>query len=266
MKLVWLTLRVGHFFKQCVVLLLGNVLFVPEQRSAMNKVCFLKVSACALVLSSTPAYATGMVPETSVVVVEQDDGEGSINLVNTDAYPVVLLTTLQNIPEDSDTLLIVTPPAARVEPQKNQRVRFILISKEPLKTERLKRVIFEGVPPQQKGKSEVRMTVRQNLPVIIRPAGLAKEVAPWKHLVWKLNGNRLTVNNPSAYVVRLGQGVKTLPGNTDWTLPNNYILPGQTLTITAEQRNAGSAVLQVRISPATTWGYTVDSYDAPLSK
>lgn len=230
------------------------------------KLLQLFVIFCIALLASLSAHATGMVPETSVVIVEQSDGEGAINLKNTDDVPMLLLTNLQNIPDDSQTLLAVTPPAARVEPGKSQRVRFIVTAPQPLKTERLKRVVFEGVPPQGKGANVVRMTLRQNLPVIIRPAGLEKDLAPWKHLIWTLNGSNLTVNNPSAYVVRLGQGVRTLPGNADWVLPNSYILPGQTLTLLAQQGRPVGAVQQVRISPATTWGYSVDTYDAVLSK
>lgn len=224
----------------------------------------LRYGVVALCLFSTTALASGAVPDSSVVIVEGADGEGSINVKNTDPYPVLLLTQLENIPEDSESLLTVTPPAARVEPGKSQSVRFLLTSKEPLKTERLKRVTFEGVPPQQKGKSEVRMTVRQNLPLIIRPAGLARDETPWKHLVWQLAGKVLTVSNPSPYVVRLGQGVQTLPGNSAWSLPNSYVLPGQTLTLKQNGNKAPGSDTQVRISPATTWGFSVDHYDAPL--
>ncbi|MFJ2550258.1 fimbria/pilus chaperone family protein [Pseudomonas sp. NPDC087612] len=232
----------------------------------MKRASFVKAGVAALWLASIGAHATGVVPETSVVIVEQDDGEGAINVQNTDAFPVLLLTTLIDIPDDPESLLIVTPPAARVEPGKTQRVRFIMTSKEPLKTERLKRVTFDGVPPQQKGKSEVRTTVRQNLPVIIRPAGLKRDLAPWKHLTWRLKDNSLTVNNPSPYVVRLGQGVQTLPDNTSWILPNAYVLPGQTLTVTPENGKKAGAPQEVRISPATTWGYTVETYDAKLNQ
>lgn len=232
----------------------------------MNIPSFFKLGAAALWLFSAGVHATGMVPETSVVIVEQDDGEGAINIKNTDTFPVLLLTTLVDTADDKESLLAVTPPAARVEPGKTQRVRFIVTSKAPLQTERLKRVIFEGVPPQQKGKNEVRMTVRQNLPVIIRPAGLEKDLAPWKRLTWKQSGDNLIVSNPSPYVVRLGQGVQTLPDMTSWTLPNSYVLPGQTLTLKPDGDKNPGAAQQVRISPATTWGYTVDSYDATLSR
>lgn len=224
----------------------------------------LRYGALVLSLFSTTALASGVVPDSSVVIVEGADGEGSINVKNTDPYPVLLLTQLENIPEDTESLLTVTPPAARVEPGKSQSVRFLLTTKTPLKTERLKRVTFEGVPPQQKGKSEVRMTVRQNLPLIIRPAGLARDEAPWKHLVWQLTGKVLKVSNPSPYVVRLGQGVQTLPGNSVWSLPNSYVLPGQALTLTQNGNKAPGSDRQVRIAPATTWGFSVDHYDAPL--
>ncbi|MDR0805540.1 MAG: fimbria/pilus periplasmic chaperone [Enterobacteriaceae bacterium] len=241
----------------------------------MKPVSLFKIGTLALfvtsglvtsgVVTSNNANATGMVPETSVIIVEQGEGEGAINIKNTDASPMLLLTTLQNTKDDNESLLTVTPPAARVEPGKNQRVRFIMTTQEPLKTERLKRVVFEGVPPQQKNKSEVRMTVSQNLPVIIRPAGLEKEREPWTRLVWKQEGNSLTVSNPSPYVVRLSQGVQTLPDKTNWTLPNTYVLPEQTFTITPDGNKKAGAAQQVHISPATTWGYSVKSYDAPLS-
>lgn len=234
----------------------------------MNYSTFCICGLTTLWLLSACVHATGILPETSVVIVEEDDSEGAINLQNTDAFPVLLLTTLQDIEEDKEKLLVASPPVARIEPGKTQRVRFILTSKEPLKTERLKRVVFEGVPPQEKGKNVVRMSVRQNLPVIIRPVGLAREEAPWKQLVWSVKAGLLSVNNPSAYVIRLDQKVITLPNNAVWALPRTYILPGEQLTLAAgeSKKNAGGAVSQVRILPASTWGFTVKSYEAPLEQ
>lgn len=212
------------------------------------------------------SYATGMVPESSVVIVEGSDGEATMNVTNTDNYPMLLTTTIQGISQDSEKLLLVSPPAIRVDGGKTQKVRFLLTSKQPLKTERLRRVIFNGIPPQNKGKNEVRMSISQNLPVLIRPAGLARDEAPWKHLVWKIAGNDLTVSNDSPYVVRLAQGVKALPGNVALTLPQSYILPGQHLTLKTSAGHSLAGTTQIRISPATTWGYSVNTFDAPLTR
>lgn len=210
------------------------------------------------------AEGTGVLPESSVVIIEEQDGEGAINLKNTDSFPVLLLSSLQDIEQDKDKLLVITPPAARLEPGKSQRVRFILTSKSPLKTERLKRVIFEGVPPQKKNNNEVRMTVRQNLPVIIRPKGLARDDTPWKRLVWTFKDKKLVVKNPSTYVVRLGLSVTALPGNSKWYLPHAYVLPGQQLILSSKNKHVDGTMSKVRISPATTWGFTVDNYESPL--
>lgn len=227
----------------------------------MKTVLFKKaLLAVALALPSV-AFGSGMVPETSIVIVEEQDGEGAINVKNSDGWPAILVTTLESIPDDKADLLLVTPPTARVEAGKQQRVRFILKNKTPLKTERLQRVIFEGIPPKSKGKSEVKMTVRQNLPVLIRPAGLAKNDEPWKLLNWSLSGNELTVKNDSAYVVRMNPGVTTQPDNRSWVLPNSYILPGQTLKVKNDNSGTSSSI---RIYPATTWGFATNHYDAPL--
>lgn len=225
----------------------------------------LETAALCLLFTATATHATGMVPETSVVIVEGSDGEGAINLKNTDTFPVLLLTTLLDVADDKNNLLTITPPAARVEPGKVQRVRFMLTDKTPLKTERLKRVVFEGVPPQKKDENEVRMTIRQNLPVIIRPAGLARENKPWERLTWSKSGNDLKVTNPSPYVVRLSQEVNTLPGNDEWMLPESYVLPGQTLTLKHSGSKTASGMTKVTLYPATAWGFSVASYTAPVT-
>ena len=129
------------------------------------------------------AQADGMVPDTSVVIVNEANGEASVSVTNTDDSLVLLHVTLENIPEDTDPLVFVTPPLARVEPSRTQLIRFILQSEKPLLTQRLKRVIFEGIPQgkpaAEAGHARVGVTVRQNLPVILHPASLAPNRTPW---------------------------------------------------------------------------------------
>lgn len=218
----------------------------------------------ALLLVSSFSFATGMLPGTSVVVLEENTREAVITITNTDKSPALLLTTLESIPEDQEDIVQVSPPAIRVDGGKKQTVRFILTSSTPLKTERLRRVIFEGVPPKVKGENRVQISVTQNLPVVIRPAGLPRNNEPWKLLKWTYRDGKLTVSNPSPYVVRLAQEVQTRPGNARWNLSRTYILPSETLTLKAEGSAKSTAAQQVHISPATTWGFTVESWDAPL--
>src|ERR1700754_1340093 len=160
--------------------------------SIMNVSCRRAVRSAragAGLLSALPVYADGMLPETSVVIVYEEKGEAAINVRNSDARPSLLHVTLQDIAEDVEPLLFVTPPVSRVEPGENQLVRFILRHAGPLKTQRLKRVVFEGIPPKNRlepGRASVAVNIRQNLPVILHPKGLPMNREPWKGLVWSM--------------------------------------------------------------------------------
>ena len=92
------------------------------------------LGAFALLLTAH-ARADGMVPNTSVVIVNEADGEASVSVTNTDANLALMHVTLEDIAEDSESLVFVTPPLARVEAGKTQLVRFILQSEKPLLTQ-----------------------------------------------------------------------------------------------------------------------------------
>lgn len=218
-------------------------------------------------LAPSVALAAGMVPETSVVIVNEAEVEASIKVTNTDDRPALLHVNLENVPEDDQPLLLVTPPVSRVEAGKSQLVRFILRTDGgPLQTQRLKRVTFEGITqsdPAQKGVARIGVGVRQNLPVIIHPKGLAANREPWKGLQWSQSNGKLTVRNDTDYVVRLSQQVTLLPMQTGAQLPRTYLLAREHLSIDLPAAAAGAQ--SVRLYPATVYGYAVDAYESPLN-
>lgn len=224
----------------------------------------LTLATLALLLSLN-AQADGMVPDTSVVIIHEADGEAAVSVTNTDSNLALLHVTLQDIPEDSEPLLVVTPPLSRVESGKSQLVRFILQNQAPLRTQRLKRAIFEGMPQgraaTEAGHARVGVTVRQNLPVIVHPKGLAINRTPWTDLTWTLRDGTLQVRNDTPYVVRLAQELRLLPGDGQATLPRTYVLPGETLNVPA----TGGPATQVRLQPATVYGFAVAAYNAPIT-
>ncbi|MDF3133040.1 fimbria/pilus chaperone family protein [Pseudomonas extremaustralis] len=207
--------------------------------------------------------ADGMLPETTVVVLYEEQGEATINIKNTDAAPALLHSVVENVPEDLEPLLIVTPPITRVEAGETQLVRFIGTLQEPLKTQRLKRVTFEGIPQARVGGgATIGITLRQNLPLILHPRGLPVHHSPWELLKWRRAGERLTVHNDSAYVVRLAPEVQLLPQGVLATLPRTYVLPGEALTLKVEGSLEG--VAGVEIHPATIYGFSADSHRASI--
>ena len=217
-------------------------------------------------LTMAPVQAAGMIPETSVVILDEADGETSINLKNSDSHPALLYSHILPIEGDDENLIVLTPPVTRVEAGETQAIRFLLQTSEPLKVQRLRRVIFEGIPPKDKSAGmRVSMNVRQNLPVIINPKGLAKDKEPWRRLQWSVQNGKLQVANPDAYVVRLDQAVTLNPANTLVQLPRAYVLPGEVITLDVPAATLAT-LTDATLSPATVYGYSVDQYTAPIER
>ena len=193
---------------------LDHVLFLLI---AMKTILTCVSLACALL--TNPAGAAGVVPESSVLIVDEATGEGSMTVQNTDTAPVLLYTTIENIAEDQEELVVATPPMARLEAGQSQLVRFMLTKKGPLATQRLKRVSFEGIPFARGADNQVQTTFRQNIPMIIQPRSLEKLKDPWTRLTATVDGDRLRLCNDSAYVVRLAQQARLDSGNIAVPLP-----------------------------------------------
>jgi P pilus assembly chaperone PapD len=203
-----------------------------------------------------------MVPDTSLLLIKEDERGASMDVKNTDDSAQLLYTRIVDLPDDPKPGVIVTQPVVRVNAGKTQRVRFVLKdSAEKLKTEHLKRVIFSTIPQREQNK--VKMVFSQNLPVIIHPAGLEVNMEPWKDLHWQIKGGSLTVVNDTPYVVRMEQNAKLLPSGTQVKFDKSYILPGQTMKATSGSTISGQDN-KVEIYPATRFGYKASSYIAEL--
>lgn len=222
-----------------------------------------------LVSAGLSAHAAGMLPESTVVLINEADGEASMVLTNTDAAPSLLYSKIEAVDEDATPPVILTPPVTRVDPSKKQTVRFMLTNTEPLTVQRYARVTFDGIPERKdEGKNTVTLTVRQNLPIVIHPKSLAEDKEPWKRLKWSVNGDTLTVVNDSAYVVRLDQGVKLLPGDVEGKLAKSYLVPGGKAEVKLDAGKDDNAAKQgfktVQITPFTAYGYATEPYQAEL--
>ncbi|MGH0047224.1 fimbria/pilus chaperone family protein [Enterobacter cloacae] len=163
-----------------------------------------KTLFCVCLFSSLQTFAAGMVPDTSLLLINEDERGASMDVKNSDDTAQLLYTRIVDLPDDPTPGVIVTQPVVRVNAGKTQRVRFVLKdSAEKLKTEHLKRVIFSTIPQREQNK--VKMVFSQNLPVIIHPAGLDVNMEPWKDLRWQIKNGNLTVVNDTPYVVRMEQ-------------------------------------------------------------
>lgn len=160
--------------------MLINLGFTPK----LKRLTLIYLSCLSPILFVDCAHASGMKLETSVVVVNTAEGEGVMTLKNTDSTPVLLYSSVENLPGDTEDSLIVTPPVVRVNPGDSQTVRFMLKT-PPKAVEQFKRAIFEGIPASDKTADKLQITLRQNVPLIIHPAGLKENAEPWTQLKWE---------------------------------------------------------------------------------
>lgn len=211
-----------------------------------------------------PASAI-MQPQTSMVLIREDAGGGSINVTNTDDKDALLYVKVIDLPDDKFPQLIVTQPVMRVAAGQTQRVRFVLISDRPLTTEHMKRVTFEGIPITSVANQGIAISLRQNLPVIIHPAGLAENIGSWKDLQWSVKQGKLRVHNPGAWVVRMAPSFTLLPGNQKVILNKSYILPGETLPVVFSDVLALARTQKIRIDAVSSYGYEVGNAELSVS-
>ncbi|KAF3999267.1 fimbria/pilus chaperone family protein [Glaciimonas immobilis] len=214
------------------------------------------------------AGATGILPDTTLLLITEKSNNAQMGVLNTDDEPLLLLTTIVDIPDDKGTTVYPLPAVMRVEAHGRQIVRFVLDeTATPLKVQHLKRVLFEGIPAVKvDGKGKISTTVRQDMPVIISPAGLEQDPMPWKKLHFHLAGDQLTLSNPSPYVVRLSQTISLLMTNTSLKiLPRTYVLPGESFSVTVPG-GITDTTTSLRIFPASPYGFDVDPFDAAIER
>lgn len=226
---------------------------------------FKTLFTLALFSTHFSVHAEGMVPETSLLIIDEATHSGTINVKNTDSYPSLLYTNVVDLPDDKGLELVVTQPVVRLEPGQTQQLRFILKNTEALNVEHYKRVTFDGIPPKKDDKKiKIGINIRQDIPVLIRPASLGVVTDAWKYLKWSSVDSVVKVTNPGKYVVRLAQKVVLQPSGATATLSKTYILPGETMTASLNKTTIGDR--SVKFFPASRYGVEVPSFTSELDK
>lgn len=233
--------------------------------------CLLISLICLSFSSQAQAQViSGVQPEVSVLLISETEGQAQIGVKNTDSEPLLMYVKVYDVTEDKDVRVIPVPSVTRVEAGGRQIVRFVLENlSTPLKVQQFKRVTFEGVPSKATNPEDtgVRVNLRYDLPILISPKSLKPMDSPWTLMVWKLEGERLTVHNPSPYVVRMSREVALLPGASRVEMAKRtFILPGETIGIDLPKAMAADNLKSVRIFPATLYGSSAPDFDAPVQR
>lgn len=88
---------------------------------------FKTLFTVALFSANFAVHAEGMVPETSLLIIDEATHSGTINVKNTDSHPSLLYTNVVDLPDDQGLKLIVTQPVFALSRAK--RSSFVLFCK-----------------------------------------------------------------------------------------------------------------------------------------
>lgn len=239
--------------------------FIPIMRNKL--VASLAVLACHF---GPVANATGIQPDSTIVMLSAGDGQAQMAVKNTEAVPLLMNAKVIDLPGSENLTVVPLPEVTRVEANGRQIVRFALTKTTGEITKQvLKRVSFEGIPPKNTDpeKSVVTINVRQTIPMVISPKGLVQDPEPWKKLKIFAAPDGLQVVNDSPFVVRLKADAKVLPADVDVRLlQDTYILPGASAKAELPKDVQAKDVQAVKIFPASPWGFAVEPYDIAISK
>jgi P pilus assembly chaperone PapD len=225
-----------------------------------------KALALAGLVAVGTVAADGVKPDISVLMINAENGEGVVNIKNTDAVPIMLLTQRADLAEGKSHLITIKPPLVRIEAHQTQRVHFVLTGEAELTTQQLQYFYFEGLSIEGKHSANSEERERQGLQVIVNPKGLAMCSDPWKLLQWSRVNHQLTVRNDSPYVVRLSPDVRLSPGNQPLRLPRAFVLPGERLLLKPADKAPLTAVSKVTLSPISLYGASLGKYTADVAQ
>lgn len=187
----------------------------PDPRSIT---CFLRpivlVAVAVIALTYGTATPASIALSSTRLIIPEQETEATV-IVRSSDKPVLVQSWLEgNTPQaDEDPPFAVTPPLGRLVVNGRQLLRVIYLGDDPsLPTDResVYWLNVQEIPQAPKGNNQLQIAIRQRIKVFYRPSGLhgAAKDAPAR-LEWSAktaHGNTvLTVRNPSAYHVSLGE-------------------------------------------------------------
>ena len=176
--------------------------------------------------------------------------EVSLNITNSDSSPYLIQSWAEaSDSKSNDVPFMVTPPLFRLDSNQKNLLRIVQTRDNlPNDRESLYWMNIKSIPTSTEKESEntLQIAIKTRIKLIYRPQqlkGTPEDVA--KQLIWNRSGKRLTVNNPTAfimnfqqirvgshnvkdisYVLPMSQTTFTVPENTDgpvvWSLINDY--------------------------------------------
>lgn len=213
----------------------------------------IKLLISSIVLINSLAYASFQL-ETMTVILDASEPRKVFRVKNTGKEPILLSTKVTDIEGGRIFAqnVMISPPITRIEPEQSQQINFILKNGITLSQEQLLRVSFQSIGATK--KNSTKMPIRQDVAMLIIPAGMRVSSSPWDALSVKQQGDQLTLSNTGKQVIRLSPSFTVLPGNVIYNLGQFYLRPGENRTVTTKR-----GLKDITINPLSRFGFKVQS-------
>lgn len=210
----------------------------------------------------------------SRVIYNPDSSGTSLSVTNIQDYPILVQGKVTAEDKKTPAPFIITPPVSRLDAQQQSRLRIIRTGGQmPSDRETLNWLCVAGIPPKntdvwaqdENGKPLKPTDVTLNMEVsansciklLVRPSGVKGTMMDAvSALKWQRQGDKLTVNNPSAFYMNLSSlsvGGMNIPDK-------EYVAPRSSHSFNLPKGAAG----QVKWTVITDEGGDSRQFQSPL--
>lgn len=205
---------------------------------------WFKTLALPVLLSCQMAYAAGPGGVTvggTRLIFDGNRKEASLSITNSDTSPYLIQSWAESLDGGAEKVpFIVTPPLFRLEGNQQNVLRIVRSGGNlPEDRESLYWLSVKSIPRgTPKGEANtLQIAVKSRIKLIYRPAAVSGVPDDQtEKLKWQVSGNRVTVNNPTPYVMNFKQ---VRVGGRD-VKDATYVLPMSQATFTVPSGAAGT--------------------------
>lgn len=163
---------------------------------------FFKYVLSGFLLTYIYAAQAGVIVGGTRVIYDGAKKEMSLSVENPDKIEYLIQSWVENIEgNNSKAPFVITPPLFRLDSGQKNILRIVGTGNLPADHESLFWLNIKSIPSVEKRDNTLQLAIKTRIKLIYRPEAL-KGVSPEEvtdKLVWKKQGNKLLVNNPTAY-------------------------------------------------------------------
>lgn len=195
----------------------------------------------AFVAAGISAAHAGVIIGGTRVIYDGNKKEASISVNNPDATPYLIQSWVETQNGGAEKApFVITPPLYRLDKDQQNVERIMLTGALPQDKESLYWLNIKAIPSAPKKDNSLQIAIKTRIKLIYRPAGLKgtlpEELA--EKLTWSRSGNRVSVSNPTPYVMNFSQ----ISVNGRELEEVSYVMPGATAQFALPNGVSGGAL------------------------